>query len=157
MKINALFLLFCLSPLLLPAQSRMEIRDYTFKDMRNKNVHLKDYKGKVVVLDFWASWCQPCLVSFPTTTAVMQEFEGQNVVLLTIGTDKGKRHWKQAVNKHKPPGIALYAKPKHPALTALAVQYLPRYVILDKKGQVYSHEAASPYEEKEAIRKLLAE
>lgn len=155
---NCLFLVFiCLLSNLSLAQGRLEIRNYSFKDTHNKTVKLGDFKGKVVILDFWASWCQPCVKSFPTTKEVMREFEGQEVVFITINTDKEKYKWKPALKQYKPPGIALYAKKKNPILRALAVEHLPRYVILDKKGLVYQYEAKSPYEERLAIRRLLKE
>lgn len=139
------------------AQGRLEIRNYSFKNTKNKTVKLSDFKGKVVIMDFWASWCQPCVKSFPTTTEVLREFEGKDLVFLTINTDKEKRKWKPALKDYHPPGIALYAKKKNPILRALAVEHLPRYVILDKKGLVYFYEASSPYESKAVIRQLLKE
>lgn len=136
---------------------RLEIRDYVFKDEYNRRVHLSDFKGKVVILDFWASWCQPCIASFPTTKGVLRVREGQPLVLVTVNVDKQKILWKPAVRKHNVPGVHLYAKQKHPAYRALAIKQLPRYVILDKKGRVYQYDAKSPYEEQAAIDMLLKE
>ena len=139
-------------------EGRLEIRNYAFKTDKNKTVKLQDFKGKVVIVDFWASWCQSCIYSFPTTTEVMRKLEGKPVVLLTINTDKQKGKWKSALRKYKVPGISLYAPPhKHPALNALAVQQLPRYMLIDKKGRVYQYQSKSPYEEMKAIEMLIAE
>ncbi len=138
-------------------EGRLEIRNYTFKNEKNKPVSLHDFKGKVVILDFWASWCQSCIYSFPTTTEVIRKLEGKGVILLTINTDKQRSKWTKALRKHQIPGIALYAKKNHPILSALAIQQLPRYIILDKNGRVYEYMAKSPNEEKENILTLLKE
>lgn len=137
--------------------TRLSINDYVFKDDHNRKVHLSDFKGKVVILDCWASWCQPCIASFPTTESILQKNEGQPLVLVTINVDKNKSQWKPALRKYHVPGIHLYAKSKHPIHKALGIQQLPRYIILDKKGKIYSLTAKSPYEEQEAIQILMNE
>ncbi len=161
MKYIPLLLVVFLSCISLSAQNsqagRLEIRDYVFKDEYHRRVHLSDFKGKVVILDFWASWCQPCIASFPTTKGILRVREGQPLVLVTVNVDKQKFLWKPAVKKHNVPGIHLYAKQKHPAYRALAIKHLPRYVILDKKGRVYLYDAKSPYEEQAVIDMLLKE
>lgn len=58
--------------------------DFAVQDKTGKPVHLSDYKGKVVVLDFWSTWCGPCQRSLPHTNAVARKFTGQNVVVLAV-------------------------------------------------------------------------
>jgi thiol-disulfide isomerase/thioredoxin len=52
----------------------------------DKEVHLADFKGKVVVLDFWATWCGPCISSFPHTQKLAAKYKDQDVVVLASGT-----------------------------------------------------------------------
>ena len=58
--------------------------DFTVNDKSGKPVKLSDYKGKVVVVDFWATWCGPCQMSLPHTNEVAKQFAGKNVVVLAV-------------------------------------------------------------------------
>ena len=60
--------------------------DFPMKDIAGKDVRLADFKGKIVILDFWATWCGPCLASFPHTQEVAAKYKDQDVVVLASGT-----------------------------------------------------------------------
>jgi flagellar biosynthesis protein len=52
----------------------------------DREVKLSDFKGKVVILDFWATWCGPCIASFPHTSQIAKQYKDQDVVVLASGT-----------------------------------------------------------------------
>lgn len=58
--------------------------DFTLKDPTGNEHTLSDYRGKVVILDFWATWCQPCLMVMPDLNAVHQQYKDQGVVVIGI-------------------------------------------------------------------------
>jgi len=58
--------------------------DFTVNDKVGKLVKLSDYKGKIVVLDFWATWCGPCQMSLPHTNEVAKQFADKGVVVLAV-------------------------------------------------------------------------
>ena len=60
--------------------------DFVMNNVAGKEVRLSDYKGKIVILDFWATWCGPCLESFPHTQGVAAKYKDQDVVVLASGT-----------------------------------------------------------------------
>jgi len=60
--------------------------DFVTKNLAGAEVRLSDFKGKVVVLDFWATWCGPCIASFPHTQALAAKYKDQGVVVLASGT-----------------------------------------------------------------------
>jgi peroxiredoxin len=61
--------------------------NYTLKDMNGKDVHLADYKGKVIMLNFWATWCGPCQVEIPEFVKLQDKYRDQGVVFLGVSVD----------------------------------------------------------------------
>lgn len=58
--------------------------DFTLTDLKGNSVTLSDFQGKVVFINFWASWCVPCRVEMPEIEAVYQEYKSQGVVVIGI-------------------------------------------------------------------------
>ena len=61
--------------------------DFTLKTLDGKNVKLSDYKGKVVIVDFWATWCPPCRKGVPDLVAIQKEYK-DNLVIIGISLDQ---------------------------------------------------------------------
>ena len=81
--------------------------DFISQDLEGNTVRLSDFKGKVLVLDFWATWCGPCLQSLPHTQEVAKRYRDQEVVVLavcTADTRTGFEKWMKA-NPNKYPDI----------------------------------------------------
>ena len=71
------------------------------------NFILKEYKGKYVLIDFWASWCGPCRKEIPNLKKLHAAFKGQNLEVVSISTDKNKKAWQKAVEVEKMPWLQL--------------------------------------------------
>jgi len=75
--------------------------DFTAMDASGKDVKLSDFNGKVVVLDFWATWCGPCLASFPHTQEVAAKYKDLGVVVLASGTSDTNARFKDWISKNQ--------------------------------------------------------
>lgn len=62
--------------------------DFSLQSLEDEPISLSDYRGQVVVMDFWATWCSPCLKSFPQLHEVVNRHEEEGVVLLIVSLDK---------------------------------------------------------------------
>ena len=76
--------------------------DFAMHDINDKEVHLADFKGKVVILDFWATWCGPCISSFPHTQKIAAQYKDQDVVVLASGTSDTIAAFKKWIPANQP-------------------------------------------------------
>ncbi|MBI5848381.1 MAG: TlpA family protein disulfide reductase [Nitrospirae bacterium] len=75
------------SVVVLSAEINGAAPDFTRKDLSGKSITLSDYKGKVVLLEFWATWCPPCKASIPGLIALHKKFEQKGFIILGVSID----------------------------------------------------------------------
>ena len=75
--------------------------DFTLKDYTGKPVHMADYKGKVVLVNFWATWCGPCKYEIPMFVELQQKYGARGVTFLGISIDDEAEALKPFVDEHK--------------------------------------------------------
>lgn len=71
--------------------------DFTINTIEGKNIKLSDFKGKYVLLDFWASWCGPCREENPNVVQAYKNYKDRNFTILSVSLDKDPKQWKQAI------------------------------------------------------------
>ena len=73
---------------------------FTVTTLDGRRVSLDDFQGKVVLLDFWATWCGPCREALPHMKEIAKKFQGQPLVILSISLDRNQQAWKDFVAKN---------------------------------------------------------
>ena len=76
--------------------------DFAMRTADDRDLKLSDFKGKVVILDFWATWCGPCIASFPHTQELAKKYKDQDVVVLASGTSDTIAKFKEWIPKNSP-------------------------------------------------------
>ena len=76
--------------------------DFLMKTVDDRDIRLSDFKGKIVILDFWATWCGPCIASFPHTQNVAAKYKDQDVVVLASGTSDKIDAFKKWIPRNQP-------------------------------------------------------
>lgn len=115
------------------------------------------YKGKVLYVDLWASWCGPCRGEMPNAKELQQKLAGKDVIFLYLGYQDREESWLVARKDLQIEGEHYLLTPKQikEAGDLFEVNGIPHYVIIDKKGRVLSKNAERPSDVYETLLKLL--
>lgn len=128
----------------------------TLMDLQDKPFDFSAYKGKVIYVDFWASWCGPCRSEFPKSREMhesLSDKEKANIVFLYISIDESLDAWKSAV---KQLGLEEFGENGHSYEVSgrYGIRTIPRYMIIDQSGEIVDMEATRP-SNPETLQRLL--
>ena len=74
-----------------PIQPGLEVPNFTFPDINGKEVSLSDHRGKVVLVNVWATWCPPCRQEMPSMQSLYEKFKGESFEILAVSIDSDGR------------------------------------------------------------------
>lgn len=110
--------------------------DFTQKNTDGKDVSLSDYSGKVILLDFWGSWCGPCRENNVELVKLYKEFKNQGFEIFGVAADGGKKEWLDAIEKDNMtwPNVTDFNGPKNKAALAYGIYKFPTNYLINRKG-----------------------
>jgi thiol-disulfide isomerase/thioredoxin len=132
---------------------------FSVMDLSGKQVSLKDFEGKYVYIDVWATWCAPCIKEMPALDSLMYVYRDNNEIkFVKISIDVNKIAWENKVKKETASAaFTLWAEngANSDFAKAYAIKDVPRYIITDKKGKIIDAQALPPSQIKKQIEKIL--
>ena len=135
-----------------------ETLEFTTTDLASKSISPKDYRGKVVLLDFWATWCAPCRAEMPNVIALYKDYNGKGFDIIGISMDNNRDALDTYLKENDMKWRQIYdGKGWQAEIGQLyAVSSIPATFLIDKQGKI-RYKNIRGDELKEAVEKLIKE
>lgn len=126
--------------------------DLVLYDTSGRPVDSRQFRGNYVLVEFWASWCGPCMESIPSLRSLYEKNKGNHFVILGVSWDYNKNNWKKAIIKTGMPWSQVIDHDEHNGRLAeyYALDHIPTNILLDPSGKILGNELSM-----EEIQKLL--
>ena len=119
-------------------QPGAEAPEIDLVDAQGKKVSLKDFRGKKLLVDFWASWCPDCRKASPELVALYKEYKDKGLEILSVSMDENLDAWQAAITKDQytwPQALAQGLWQSNAAQT-YALRWIPTLILLDENGKI---------------------
>lgn len=117
-------------------QANKKAPDFTLEDMQGNKVSLSDFKGKVVVVNFWATWCPPCIEEMPSMEKLHQKFKGDDFVLLAVNAEENSRPLVERFLKKNPYTFPVLLDQDAKVQQMYGVYRFPETIIINRQGEI---------------------
>jgi peroxiredoxin len=131
--------------------------EFALKDLAGKSVKLSDYRGKVVVVNFWASWCLPCRLEIPAFVKLHEKYQARGLEIIGVSVDEDGPDGVQSVVRTERINYPVVMATPDIIGSYGPINAIPTTFVLDRQGQVYQiHRGTVSYAEIEStIRGIL--
>ncbi|MFT3827438.1 MAG: TlpA disulfide reductase family protein [Chitinophagaceae bacterium] len=111
---------------------------FSLPDAKGNTISMEQYKGKYVLIDFWASWCQPCRIENPILLAAYKKYKDKNFEILSISLDLKKEDWLRALQEDALPWAQVSdgKGPKGSVVLQYGVTSIPRNFLINPSGVI---------------------
>lgn len=116
--------------------------DVVFEDVDKNEISLSAYKGKLIYVDLWATWCGPCIAELPAFEELVKDYAGKNIAFVPVSIDTDLEKWKSFMKKNSMHGTELVIN--RVDLDDYKVITIPRYLLIDQDFKIISVFAPVP-------------
>jgi peroxiredoxin len=124
--------------LIVPEVSRHSAPDFVSENLHGGNTGLADYKGKIVLLNFWATWCMPCRAEMPGMETLWQKYKEQGLVIAAVSVDEGSRGRIETFSKLLDLSFPILLDPESEVSDLYKVSNMPTSFLIDRNGKIIS-------------------
>ena len=127
--------------------------DFNYPDIEGNKFSLAIFKGNLVYVDVWATWCGPCKAEIPSLQKLETDYHGKDITFMSVSVDTDKEAWEKMVADKELGGVQLWADGWSKITKDYAIFGIPRFMLFDAEGNVISTNAPRPSSEE--IRELI--
>ena len=127
--------------------------DFTYPDKEGNELSLSTFKGSLVYVDVWATWCGPCKAEIPALKTLEHDYHNNNITFLSVSVDTDEEAWINMLADKQLGGVQLWANGWTEITKSYAINGIPRFMLFDTDGNVISLNAPRPSSEE--IRGLI--
>ncbi|BAV95309.1 TlpA family protein disulfide reductase [Ichthyobacterium seriolicida] len=122
---------------------------FDYENYNGKKTSLDHFKGKIVYVDIWATWCRPCINEIPYLMELEEKYRGKGIEFVSISVDegeKGYKDWKKMVADKEMSGIQLIADNgwRSNFVSEYKVRGIPHFILIDSEGKIIDANAPRP-------------
>lgn len=116
-------------------------------DVNGKEMTLRDFRGKYIYIDMWATWCGPCQKELPFLKKLEEKFKGRNIVFVGLSIDQDKAKWAARVKSGTLSGTQLYIGKGSKFQSDYRISGIPRFILIDPNGRIVNPDMTRPSSE----------
>lgn len=117
--------------------------DFETESLDGQTIRLSDYKGKVVLLDFWATWCPPCVHEMPSVVAAYNKYHSQGFEIIGISLDRDKAKLRNFIKDNNVEWIQIFDidNGDDSIASVYKINAIPTPILIDKEGKIFDKNA----------------
>ena len=127
----------------MPNDGDMSI-DFSYPNSSSEMISLSSFRGRLVYVDVWATWCGPCIAEIPSLERLQKDYENMDIVFLSVSVDTDKEAWEKMLTEDQLGGVQLWADGWSQITKSYAIFGIPRFMLVDKSGELIAVDAPRP-------------
>ena len=127
---------------------------FTLSGLNTETIKLSNYKGKVVYLDFWATWCGPCRKSFPWMNAMQKKYQSQGLEIIAVSLDAKKKMVETFLKKY-PADFTIALDPDGVSGDLYKVRVMPSSYLIDRNGDIIERHMGFRSKDKAKLEEMI--